>query len=460
MYAFEKLLLSKNEVDMLFKSFTSADYGNSGYVTTSDICNHYKIEKNGLICRMLSTFEVERTGKLNFLEYVCSIWNFLSCRPGILGSFAFQSFDISGSNSMDGREVKAFVELIHNKTYEKHIALQKLIDKLKQISPKIGIVQFNEFCKLNPSLCQPLLVTQEMIQKQIIGGPFWKTLVDRRSKFAEMNNIGFIATLHQDVVLQYELLASRQQIDNKHKEFSASTERILSRKDSFKKQNSSGAIDSKKKTQSESDDTDCKAGNMQQSQAIDAPTTLSKSKLTRQGTNSKTLDTVCDDSGSKSMEKAASWDAVEGGARPDSMTKKQYSRRSFEDDAHHSGKEMRKKSMQKAYTTSDIDANEEAPTGISQIPSGLQRTSSSRNVKSKSSKQRSFDYKDDHESSDGNDVMDLQRSSSKSNLTSRGSNGEMKKPAQLEPLVVSDKEKKKSSSKSKSRVKSPKVQPT
>jgi Ca2+-binding EF-hand superfamily protein len=179
MNVFEKLLLTKSEIDMFYKSFSSIDQGNFGYISLFEICNHHKIEANELTTRLISTFHVAKNGKFNFMEYVCSMWNFLSIGPAALGSFAFQAFNANSSNCLDAREVKMFVELVHNKTYEKHIGVQKLVDTLTRVSPKISMTQFNEFSKMNPSLCIPLIRTRYLIQKQVIGDKFWQTLTAR-----------------------------------------------------------------------------------------------------------------------------------------------------------------------------------------------------------------------------------------------------------------------------------------
>jgi Ca2+-binding EF-hand superfamily protein len=425
MSVFEKLLLTKSEIDMFYKSFSSIDQGNFGYISLLEICNHHKIEANELTTRLISTFHVAKNGKLNFMEYVCSMWNFLSIGPAALGSFAFQAFNANSSNCLDAREVKMFVELVHNKTCEKHIGVQKLVDKLTRVSPKISMTQFNEFSKMNPSLCIPLIRTRYLIQKQVIGDKFWQTLTARRLKFAELNNLMYINSLQDYVVQQTEILTKQQQIDNRiqeQREFrqmchgSPDKDLKLAGEDNFDVLDESGA-------------------------RVQGAETNGKTKSRRQSRNSF----AGDDNGLSSSQrarkqtinKAASWHNSD--AQGDSIMNHQH-HRSFEDDTTAAEKKHRRQSStRKASSFGPVENQEEGvltDQPLSRDFHGLSRMESKRDMKgTKRASRRSLDSKD------GPNIVGGRNPSS-----------------QLEPLTVSDKTRKKAApSKAKTRVKSPKV---
>ena len=213
---FELIGLTKSEINKLYKTFLAIDQDCSCYLYPSELFSYLRMEPNELNKRIFSAFDLDKSGKLNFLEYVCAMWNFLSMDPGYLGSFAFSVFDDDGSKLLDFREIKQLVEMIQHKKYETNDGVRRLVDDLKDISHQITIDQFAKFSRENPSMCAPLVSLQFILRKRVVGDSFWTNLAERRYKVPEQNEVTYTIELCRLVQKKYDQLklqkfAARQQ---------------------------------------------------------------------------------------------------------------------------------------------------------------------------------------------------------------------------------------------------------
>jgi Ca2+-binding EF-hand superfamily protein len=206
------------------------DLDKSHYLYPVEIYSFLKMEPNEFNKRMLSSFDLDKTGRLNFLEYACAMWNFLSMDAGYLGSLAFVIFDADRSNSLDFREVKQLVEMIHHKKYETNEGVRAFVDGLKDISHSINVEQFSKFSKDNPGLCAPLVGLQFILRKRVVGDTFWNTLADRRYHNVEQNNCLYTMELCEFIITRYERTKLNLAIEAKRRERDCSLARIQSAK--------------------------------------------------------------------------------------------------------------------------------------------------------------------------------------------------------------------------------------
>ena len=89
--------------------------------------------------------------------------------PSRLDSYAYFLFDDDKTGSLEHDEVKVLVETIQHKTYEKTLAVRKLVDTIMTGRKVVTVENFEKFCKDNPSLCAPLISLQHELRKSFIG---------------------------------------------------------------------------------------------------------------------------------------------------------------------------------------------------------------------------------------------------------------------------------------------------
>jgi Ca2+-binding EF-hand superfamily protein len=84
---FLALKLSKSEVKQLFKIYRKIDSDNSGSIDIIEMLTYLDIENTTFNQRVFSIFDMNRSGKVDFREFVLSLWNYCTLGNATLGNF-------------------------------------------------------------------------------------------------------------------------------------------------------------------------------------------------------------------------------------------------------------------------------------------------------------------------------------------------------------------------------------
>ena len=232
---FMKLGLSTMEVNKLYKAFRDIDTDGTNYVEPSRLCTRYKLEEDaGFIERMMMQYDVGRKGKVDFVEFLYGIWNFLTMDANLLASYAFTFFNMNGSSCL--ANVKELIESIHHKTYERDRGVRHLVEAVRDINPNISLLQFAVFAKKTPELTEPLLALQRNMRKRIVGGLFWALLAGRRQGNVDQNSLAYIPELISFMDRKHDYIRKLREAATVEKERAckARETRALQRSDSSK----------------------------------------------------------------------------------------------------------------------------------------------------------------------------------------------------------------------------------
>jgi Ca2+-binding EF-hand superfamily protein len=191
---FDKLHLTQLEINSFYIIFLNINKTGTPYVYRAEITAYFKIEEGELTNRIFDLF-AKKSGKLDFCQFLCTMWNFLSLEADDLSGYAFVLFDQDHSGSLSYDEIVLLIETIHRKKYSENSGVQSLCDEIRLISRFISFKQFRKFAKLHPSLCGPLASMQFMMQKTMLGDTFWTRLQMRRGRHGEQTDSRYLQKL-------------------------------------------------------------------------------------------------------------------------------------------------------------------------------------------------------------------------------------------------------------------------
>lgn len=90
----KRLFITKNELDRLYHEFMKHEDPHEHLVATSKMFKTLKAPYNLLLQVYFQLYDVKKSGILNFQEYVCSMWGFLTLNDDGIASLCFTLFDI------------------------------------------------------------------------------------------------------------------------------------------------------------------------------------------------------------------------------------------------------------------------------------------------------------------------------------------------------------------------------
>jgi hypothetical protein len=115
---FMYLGFTHKSVSELYSFFVSMDQDMSGQISLKEFLNAVQIEPSPFINSIFGVMDLDGSGELNFMEFVCSMWNLLSCDVRTLGSFIYllipKDENNNKSNAVRVEQVKVMFKNIHS----------------------------------------------------------------------------------------------------------------------------------------------------------------------------------------------------------------------------------------------------------------------------------------------------------------------------------------------------------
>jgi Ca2+-binding EF-hand superfamily protein len=208
---FESLRMKRNEVTLIHRIFHTADLDKSGEIDIAELLTVMDVERTPFSERVFSLFDENHSGRIDFLEFILSLWNYctlsiytlgmflpisplmhsysltmanLSTVSSGLGVFAFDLFDTDKSGVLDGQEIdRMFVELFGANYMESNISARKIRQDLQdymKYDQDITLSHFIEFSFHHEYLLFPAFTLQTILKEKILGKEFWRICADRR----------------------------------------------------------------------------------------------------------------------------------------------------------------------------------------------------------------------------------------------------------------------------------------
>lgn len=212
----KKLQLNTKDVKAMFRMFSNIDVDGSGVISMLEFLNFFGLEQTEFNKRTFQLMDTDKSGKIDFVEFVGAIYNYCTFTWQGLCRYAFDLFDDDQSGFLDVPEVIDLVRYVYGKPLDDKV--MKILENIDE--DMSGTITFKEFCKKNknyPSLLFPAFHMQEVLRSKCLGPAFWTATTIRRHKGKDQTDEDVIALLQKMEVEAQEAEAKRKKkeaIDN------------------------------------------------------------------------------------------------------------------------------------------------------------------------------------------------------------------------------------------------------
>ncbi|GLE10667.1 hypothetical protein PINS_up022884 [Pythium insidiosum] len=129
----------------------------------------------------------DRSGEVDFVEFVLAVWNYCSFSRTSLVRYAFDLYDLDGSGEIEPAEATRCVREVWGSEWERNANAQKVMTKLEDAMSenahgRLTINMFQDFSHRHPMLLFPAFQLQTDIQQRVLGERFWRKAAARRAK--------------------------------------------------------------------------------------------------------------------------------------------------------------------------------------------------------------------------------------------------------------------------------------
>eukprot|EP01032_Pedospumella_encystans_P023367 gene23367-26451_t len=177
--------LSEKEVRKLFNEFRKVDMDNSGSIGLPELLAHLDLPVTDYTQKVFSIFDEDRSGEVEFKEFVMTLRNYCTLTSSTLEMFAFDMYDSDGSGEISPNEVTQMLTDIFGKhemktnQHAKAMAAE-LLDHAENFRDPFTIDTFRVFIKTHQALLFPAFKMQLALQRKFLGTAFWEANADRR----------------------------------------------------------------------------------------------------------------------------------------------------------------------------------------------------------------------------------------------------------------------------------------
>ena len=173
----------KFEIHRLFDKFTSCDKRDTWNISSDDFFSYFKLDRNDdIVNRIFFSLDVKEDGHLDFCQFVCTLWNFLSLPSEELGAYAHFLFDDDKKGgTLRQDQIKELVAVLLREKCENESESSKILNELLKKKWKFSASRFNKWTLSNKSLLKNLNDLQEKLQLNVLGKEFWIILRKKRT---------------------------------------------------------------------------------------------------------------------------------------------------------------------------------------------------------------------------------------------------------------------------------------
>eukprot|EP01038_Epipyxis_sp_PR26KG_P011425 gene11425-15310_t len=178
----KKMQLTNHQLDRLYHEFSKFEDPKTNLVPIILLFKSYRCKYNLFNMILFQLFDKEKSGLLNFLEYVIIVWCLLSTNNDTLATLCFNLFDVERSSTLSVSEVIFLIHLLWEFKPNKRV-----IKALKNLHlNKDGIVTVAEFCLLCrhfPELLKPIQYVKKQFRRFIVFKRFWVEIESKRHAY-------------------------------------------------------------------------------------------------------------------------------------------------------------------------------------------------------------------------------------------------------------------------------------
>lgn len=115
---FKALQLSRSELTKFFNTYKRIDRDKKGSIELQELLDFLDVENTSFTNRAFSVFDSNGSGKIDFREFVLSLWNYCTLTKATLDIFTFDLYDEDSSGELGMKEVLQMVEDLYGKKFK------------------------------------------------------------------------------------------------------------------------------------------------------------------------------------------------------------------------------------------------------------------------------------------------------------------------------------------------------
>ena len=177
----DEIHFRKNEINRLHTKFVNCDIRNTGSIKSDEFFAYFQLEPDAMNQKIFYSLDVRGDGTLDFCQFVCTLWNFLSLPVDQLGAYAHFLFDDNkNGKALKPNTAKDLIEVLYQQKCEKNSGAQKIYDKFRKQKFIFSVAKFTKWSKSNTALLGNLIGRHQKLQVQILGKEYWNILSKNR----------------------------------------------------------------------------------------------------------------------------------------------------------------------------------------------------------------------------------------------------------------------------------------
>jgi hypothetical protein len=217
-----RLMLTNVELNKFYTAFRDIDADNSCFIRGDEFRAYFKIENTPLNAKLFGSLDSNGNGHLNFMEFVCTLWNFLSMDSNSLAMFSYylvcEKRDYH--TTVNCLQVRQILALIHGSNYRTNNDLKILISDMEEATKPISTAdEFIHWTKQHPEVLNPLHRLHFKLRRELIGVEFWIELMAKRNESPEMSDVQYATSLMTEAMRDYEAISEKKRQDEESKKY-------------------------------------------------------------------------------------------------------------------------------------------------------------------------------------------------------------------------------------------------
>ena len=188
---FVALQLTRPEIYKFYKRFQKYDMDKSGHINVVELLTLIDSERTHFTERVFKLFDQENTGRIDFREFLLSIWNYCTLSKASLELFTFDLYDEDGTGLLSSREVQNMLMGLYGSNFNRNPRARQIEKELASIDKTrdLNIEAFQIFVKTHHNLLWPAFILQLKLQRKVMGAAFWRSATERRIRLSKKHYV-------------------------------------------------------------------------------------------------------------------------------------------------------------------------------------------------------------------------------------------------------------------------------
>eukprot|EP01040_Poterioochromonas_malhamensis_P011531 gene11531-12575_t len=175
--------IEEDEIDIFYTVFKEVDVHGGGNIQPVDIFTFMNSDFSAFEKQVFHIFDADKSGKFNFLEFVCCMWNLLTIPENQLGAIVYLMKDLSGVLRVRYFDLKDTFDIVHKRKLETSSTMQSIFHDLRDNwTPELSIQDVVKWSSKvgNNNILTPVLLMQIKLRKFVMGEKYWLAKTKKR----------------------------------------------------------------------------------------------------------------------------------------------------------------------------------------------------------------------------------------------------------------------------------------